>query len=64
MRIGDTVVMKAGDVIPKVLEVLKNMRTGKEKMFKMLDKCPVCQSLVKKGKVIKTVWRIIVPIKM
>ena len=49
VRIGDTVVIeKAGDVIPKVLEVLKNMRTGKEKMFKMLDKCPVCQSLVKK----------------
>ena len=43
LRIGDTVVIeKAGDVIPKVVEVLTRMRTGKEKKFKMVDKCPVC----------------------
>jgi len=43
VRIGDTVVIeKAGDVIPKVVEVLKKMRTGKEKKFKMLSFCPVC----------------------
>src|SRR3989338_1395278 len=43
LRIGDTVVIeKAGDVIPKVVEVLTRMRTGKEKKFKMPEKCPVC----------------------
>lgn len=45
LRIGDTVVIeKAGDVIPKVVEVLTRMRTGKEKKFKMVDKCPTCGS--------------------
>jgi DNA ligase (NAD+) len=43
IRVGDTVVIqKAGDVIPEVVEVLINMRTGKEKKFKMPELCPVC----------------------
>lgn len=43
VRIGDTVIIqKAGDVIPEVVEVLKNLRTGKEKKFKFPKKCPVC----------------------
>ncbi|MEJ0001978.1 MAG: hypothetical protein WDN09_02250 [bacterium] len=49
LRIGDTVVIeKAGDVIPKVLEVLPKLRTGKEKKFKMPAKCPVCGARVEK----------------
>ncbi len=49
LRIGDTVVIeKAGDVIPKVVEVLLKMRTGKEKKFKMPINCPVCETLVEK----------------
>ncbi len=49
LRIGDTVVIeKAGDVIPKVVEVLVKMRTGKEKKFKMLEKCPACGGKVEK----------------
>ncbi len=49
IRIGDTVVIqKAGDVIPEVVEVLINMRTGKEKKFKMPSICPVCSGEVKK----------------
>lgn len=49
LRIGDTVVIeKAGDVIPKVVEVLVNMRTGKEKKVKMPDTCPVCGGKVEK----------------
>ncbi len=43
IRVGDTVVIqKAGDVIPEVVEVLVNMRTGKEKKYKMPELCPVC----------------------
>lgn len=49
VRIGDTVVIrKAGDIIPEVLEVVKNMRTGKEKKFKMPDKCPICGGEVRR----------------
>jgi len=49
LRIGDTVVIeKAGDVIPKVVKVLTRMRTGKEKKFRMVNKCPVCRGKVEK----------------
>jgi len=49
IRIGDTVIIqKAGDVIPEVVESLKNLRTGKEKYFKMPKECPICG-----GKVIR-----------
>ena len=43
LKIGDTVVVKrAGDVIPKVVSVITNLRTGNEKMFRMPKRCPVC----------------------
>lgn len=43
LKIGDTVVIqKAGDVIPEVVQVLKEMRIGKEKEFQMPESCPVC----------------------
>ena len=43
LKIGDTVVIqKAGDVIPEVVEVVKNKRTGEEKDFSMPKVCPVC----------------------
>ena len=46
LRIGDTVVIqKAGDVIPEVVEVVKEKRTGKEKIFEMPKVCPVCGSV-------------------
>ena len=43
LKIGDTVVIqKAGDVIPEIVEVKKNKRTGEEKEFNMPKVCPVC----------------------
>ena len=43
LKIGDTVVIqKAGDVIPEIVEVKKEKRTGEEKDFEMPKICPVC----------------------
>lgn len=43
LKIGDTVVIqKAGDVIPEVVEVVKEKRTGEEIDFEMPTICPVC----------------------
>lgn len=49
VRVGDTVIIqKAGDVIPEVVSVLKDLRTGREKKFKFPDHCPVCGSKAEK----------------
>ncbi len=43
LKIGDTVVIqKAGDVIPEIVEVKKEKRTGEEIEFEMPRICPVC----------------------
>jgi len=45
VRVGDVVsIRKAGDVIPEVVEVKKERRTGKEVPFKMIENCPMCAS--------------------
>ncbi len=47
IRIGDAVVVeRAGDVIPYVVQVLTDQRTGKERSFLMPDHCPVCGASV------------------
>lgn len=47
VRIGDTVILqKAGDVIPDIVSVIKEMRSGKEKIFKMPEVCPICKTPV------------------
>ena len=47
IRIGDTVVIqKAGDIIPAVVEVLFENRTGNEKRFQMPQYCPECGAQV------------------
>lgn len=47
IKIGDTVVVeRAGDVIPHVIMVIKEKRTGKEKKFPIPEKCPACGSKV------------------
>ncbi len=49
LKIGDTVIIeKAGDIIPKVMNVLPKLRTGKEKTFHMPKKCPMCGSPVER----------------
>ncbi|KKQ90778.1 MAG: ligase protein, partial [Berkelbacteria bacterium GW2011_GWA1_39_10] len=43
IKIGDTVVVhKAGDVIPEIEEVIKELRSGKEKEFNFPKVCPEC----------------------
>ena len=45
--IGDHVLLqKAGDVIPEVVRVLPEKRTGEERIFEMPDLCPECQGPV------------------
>ncbi len=47
VRVGDTVIIqKAGDVIPEVVAVLKDLRSGHEKEFHFPKSCPVCGSPV------------------
>jgi DNA ligase (NAD+) len=47
IRIGDMVVVeRAGDVIPHVIAVIRDKRTGKERVFPIPEKCPVCGSRV------------------
>jgi len=57
LKIGDTVIVgRAGDVIPDIIKVLPELRTGKEKDFKMPKICPSCDTkLIKPGTEI--VWR-------
>jgi DNA ligase (NAD+) len=49
IRIGDwVVVQRAGEVIPEIVEPIASRRTGKEKVFHMPARCPVCGSEVMK----------------
>jgi DNA ligase (NAD+) len=43
LKIGDTVIIeRSGDVIPKVIKVLKNLRSGQEKKINPPAVCPMC----------------------
>ena len=47
IRIGDTIsIRKAGDVIPEVVRVLKERRTGQERRFEMISNCPICHTKI------------------
>jgi DNA ligase (NAD+) len=47
IRIGDTVVVeRAGDVIPYVVKVLPEKRSGAEQTFVMPERCPVCGAAI------------------
>ena len=50
VRIGDTVIVRrAGDVIPEVVAVVQERRSGGEREFVMPQTCPVCGSRVVRG---------------
>jgi DNA ligase (NAD+) len=45
VRIGDTVIVRrAGDVIPEVVRVIRERRTGRPRPIRLPRKCPVCGS--------------------
>ncbi|MDP2736927.1 MAG: NAD-dependent DNA ligase LigA, partial [bacterium] len=49
LKIGDTVIIeRAGDVIPKVIKVLPNLRVGSELEIKVPKQCPMCSGGVEK----------------
>ncbi len=57
IRIGDWVLVeKGGDIIPKVVAVIKERRTGKEKPFKMPETCPACGAKLYRP-VGEVIWR-------
>jgi DNA ligase (NAD+) len=49
LRLGDTVIIeRSGDVIPKIVKVLDNLRNGSERQVSVPKKCPNCQSEIVK----------------
>jgi DNA ligase (NAD+) len=49
IREGDTVIVqRAGEVIPQVVAPVLARRTGKEKIYSLPDRCPVCQTPVER----------------
>lgn len=49
IRQGDTIIIeRSGDVIPKVVEVVKSLRTGQEKKVQPPQKCPICGGPVRR----------------
>lgn len=57
LKIGDTAIVgRAGDVIPDIIKILPELRTGKEKEFRMPKNCPSCGTVLTRsaGEII---WR-------
>jgi DNA ligase (NAD+) len=55
IRIGDTaIVIRAGDVIPRVVKIIESDRDGTQIPFQMPVKCPVCNSDIEKIKLDKS----------
>lgn len=61
IRVGDTVIIeKAGEVIPAVVGVVKEQRTGTEQVFEFPKHCPECGSKVSRDSIggeEQVVWR-------
>jgi len=55
IRIGDkALVIRAGDVIPKIVKIIESERDGKQIPFQMPVKCPVCNSNIERIKLDKS----------
>lgn len=55
VRIGDkALVIRAGDVIPKIVKIIESHRDGTQIPFQMPLKCPVCNSNIEKIKLDKS----------
>ncbi len=57
VRVGDKVIIiKAGEIIPKVVRVLDKERKGRQPKFKMPKTCPECDSKIERPEG-EAVWR-------
>jgi len=57
VRKADTVLLeRAGEVIPKIVKVIKSRRSGKEKKVSIPSVCPVCKGRVAKEKEEEVYW--------
>jgi DNA ligase (NAD+) len=58
VKIGDfVIVQRAGDVIPKILKVVTELRTRQTKTFKVPDVCPVCEGPIAREKEVEVAYR-------
>lgn len=61
IRINDTVVIKkAGDIIPEVVRVIFEERTGEEKEYRFPEHCPECDTKLEKPEG-EVAWRCVNP---
>lgn len=62
VRIGDRViVVRAGEVIPKIVKVVESVRKGRREIFKVPEKCPKCGGRITKEKEEEVAYRCINP---
>jgi len=58
VRMGDRVVLeRAGEVIPKIIKVVKSVRTARLKSFQIPSRCPVCRGKIVKEKEEEVAYR-------
>lgn len=62
VRIGDRVILeRAGEVIPKIIKVVKSVRKGGEGIFQVPPRCPVCFGEIAKEKEEEVAYRCLSP---